>query len=394
MLEVERRLTDTWLARRTGHERRPAPPGLPISRRRCRPGATSSSPSAAPSSCANRAARRARRRRAAPRLDGDRRPQLVPLLRGARRALPRGRLRPSRPRPRHPLARSRSGSRTAPTTSSTSPTCSASSGSSPSATRWAGRSPSCSGAATPTRSTASCCARRRPSSRVAATSGSAFLGLTGLAAWPGSRPARPRVAHRAAVPPAQGDEWEPWAVRGVAPRLADGARGGRAIGTLLVRRWIGEIDVPDGDRHHDARQGRAAAPPDPRCSSRSPAPRRSASTAPTTSSSPTPTDSCRRCCGRSIAVDARRDRRRVALSAARRIAAERVRRRRRRRRTVARATRAGRNLELARLGARVGGDLRQRRPPASCSPRPSAGPSSTATASCAPPSRSPSGSAR
>ena len=90
---------------------------------------------------ARRSDRRADRGAAA-RLDGDRRPQLVHVLRAARRALPRRRPRPPRPRPRHPIAARRSAWRTAPTTPSPSATCSASSSSSPSATRWAGRSPS------------------------------------------------------------------------------------------------------------------------------------------------------------------------------------------------------------------------------------------------------------
>ena len=54
--------------------------------------------------------------RAAPRLDGDAPTSTGSVLRAARRALPGGRLRPSRPRPRHPHRAGRSGSRTAPTT--------------------------------------------------------------------------------------------------------------------------------------------------------------------------------------------------------------------------------------------------------------------------------------
>ena len=90
---------------------------------------------------AGRAARRAGARAAA-RLDGDRRPQLVRLLRPARRALPRHRPRPPRARAGPALAPSRSASSSAPTTSPRWPGSWASTASCPSATRWAARSPS------------------------------------------------------------------------------------------------------------------------------------------------------------------------------------------------------------------------------------------------------------
>ena len=92
----------------------------------------------------------------APRPGGQRRPQLVPGLRAAGRALPGARPRPPRPRSRAAHPRAASAWPTAPTTPPPCSTCSAPARSSRSATRWAGRSPSCSGSATPRRSPAWC----------------------------------------------------------------------------------------------------------------------------------------------------------------------------------------------------------------------------------------------
>ena len=109
----------------------------------------------------------------------------------ARRALPRPRVRPPRPRRRHPLAapvpprglrrRRRRAARAPRSTARRSS----------SATRWAAPSPSSSGGATRTSCGRSCWPPRPPASRPATTTGCRSSGCAASAAWPGSRPPRP-----------------------------------------------------------------------------------------------------------------------------------------------------------------------------------------------------------
>ena len=90
--------------------------------RGCRRAVTCGCPGGAGRSCASSPGRPgAPDGRAAARLDGDGRPQLVRLLPAAGRALPRHRPRPPRPRPRACARPSRSASSSAPTTSPRSP---------------------------------------------------------------------------------------------------------------------------------------------------------------------------------------------------------------------------------------------------------------------------------
>ena len=157
---------------------------------------TAAATNSSPRACSRRPGRRARPpgtvrvrdsagprrpdRRAAPRLDGDRRPQLLHVLRGARRALPGARLRPPRPRPGVRARRSRSGSRTAPTTWPRWPRPRRSTGSWPSATRWAAPSPSCCGGAIPRACAASCSCATAAALQGRRDERLALLGLLGL----------------------------------------------------------------------------------------------------------------------------------------------------------------------------------------------------------------------
>ena len=137
----DRRRADRLPPAAAARPRSSCPGGAPRSSATCRAG-----PAPAPRPCPP------------PRLDGDRRPQLVPGLRAPGRrtsgwwpsttGATAGASAPS----------GASAWRTAPTTPSRWPTRSASTASSRSATRWAARSPSSSGTATPTGSTAWCCA--------------------------------------------------------------------------------------------------------------------------------------------------------------------------------------------------------------------------------------------
>ena len=163
------------------------------------------------------------------------------------RALPGGRHRPPRPRPRHPVSARRSDWRTAPTTPSRSAMCSASTSSSPSATRWAG----------PIAQLMWQRHRQRVAGLVLCATAAyfstsreerlGFLGISGLAAVARLTPPQARrwlteqfYLQRKA------DQWEPWARRaGGAARLAGGARGGAGDRQLLVaRRGSATIDVP------------------------------------------------------------------------------------------------------------------------------------------------------
>ena len=143
--------------------------------------------------------RRARRRAdaaAAPRLGRERRPQLVPGLRAARRALPlvapdlRGHARGLRSRARLPARRLRRRLRGDARRTRTPAR------SSRSATRWAARSRSCSGAATATSSTASCCARPPPASSPTALP---RLRVPGVDARLRPRPRAPRRSRASAA---------------------------------------------------------------------------------------------------------------------------------------------------------------------------------------------------
>ena len=231
------------------------------------------------SACAGRAVRgaarsgpdvRARGRRsagragggAAARVDGHRRPQLVELLRAARRAVPRHRPRPSRARARAALEARRSGSPTAPTTSPRCSPCSRSTGAPPSATRWVARSVSCCAGAIPSSSTASCCARRARRS----------TGRLGSGCCPGWRPAaassppRRRCGRCIAAAMAVLRGWRGSRGPSVPGEIAghDWTRiveAGREICRFDSRPWLHELERPDGRRGDRRRRRRPVPPP-------------------------------------------------------------------------------------------------------------------------------------
>ena len=219
------------------------------------------------------------------------------------------------------------------------------------------------------RSAASCWRRRRPSSRPATTTACSFLGLARPRppgpADPGPGPdvavatsctsaARPPTGRRGPSRRRPRHDWRMVLEAGGAHRLVPVGRRGSARSTCRRR----------SSSRCRTRSSRCAARSS--CSRRSPAPGRSGSTPTTTPSSPVPTAPCR-CSSRPAAVA------RLGPSRLRRraLAALGDRHRRRRggdrrrpsassfRRTrlagpINRTTRAGRNLELARLGVAVG----------------------------------------
>ena len=176
---------------------------------------------------------------------GDRRPQLVPGVRPARRALPGGRPRSPRSRARHAGRRSVPARRLRRRRRRASPRCSESSSSSPSATRWAVRSPSCSGTGTATSSPASSCAPR--AARSAGRSGRRRCSPRPPA--PRSSPVRsvgsatPSIQTLNELRRRRGAGW--WGFDQIAGHdLAAIVEAGRELGRFDSRSWIGDVDVP------------------------------------------------------------------------------------------------------------------------------------------------------
>ena len=221
----------------------------------------------------------------AARLGRQRRPQLVPGVRAARRSTSTSSPPTCAATPAACAPAASSGSPTAPTTARRRSSSSTPARSSWSATRWAARSRSCCGAATATSSTVSCCARR--------TAG--FIPEPPRAARVpvGDARARSRAARAAALAarapvrcplvPAPSQRLPAWAAAEM--RRHDWrmiVEAGHSISTYNAGRWIGEVDVPTAvvcttedrgvapdatarDRRRDPRRDR---PPDRRRASR------------------------------------------------------------------------------------------------------------------------------
>ena len=231
-------------------------------------------------------------RAAAARLAGQRRAQLVPRLRRARRALPRARARPAGPRPGHPH---RAGASRSPTAPTTSPPCSTQLGTGPViAVGYSPRRPGGPAAVAPpprsrrraraVRDVAPPDAGHARADALRARSWPRPPAAPGSASSPTKLPVRPVRRLAAGGTPARARRR---CGPGPGPRCAATTtahilEAGVAMSNYHAK-WIDEVDVPDrGARHHEG-PGRQPARPGRAWRSRSRARRSTASTTATSS---------------------------------------------------------------------------------------------------------------